>query len=680
MAVAVVEKAKELLGAPQPIDIPNSIQERLKRGKDAMREGAPKRNECLAFARGDQYRWVDGRNVLQTQNTTTTIDGRGKPRHRIRQTRNHIFNIIEMEVASSVQKVPSYEVAPSSAEPRRETAASLSQKVALYGYDKWELRRRTERVVRLALIADEGFAWPYFDNTVGPYLPEDENGQRVGQGEIKVRIFGPNEVFWEPGLPFEDSRWLGIEQARDIPSVMEMQGYVGGKLTADAQKAETDKAAPQEKLVLVTDYLERPSPANPEGAWLTMANGRVIIPKRSYPCMDGTGSILDEPVLHKLTYSMDPENDRDSGLVRHLLDAQRTVNYCNNKITEWAALAQNPQLLITNGILKQKLTDEGGAVYNVAGTGDIQWRPTPNTPGELFRHKEEAISEMLTIAGQLNLPSSGTSARAFASMIERETTRRANFVENLAKFHSRLMRHCLYLVQRHYTEKRLLMVRGPRGIQPIPDFMGSELLGEVDVRVSPASLETLTQQAVEAKIMAFAERGWISPHAAMAAINSGTAENLVDSYERDVARANLIIQKIIEGPEVLFASPQRRPFYGEDPGFEERPNPETGEPEQVPREYVPGWMPRPFDDVKVQKDVFADWMKGTEYDDLDPPSQEAANAYFDSLLNLEAEQNAKAAEAQAMTAESLGMSNAAKPQTPPPLPDQAPLPGLDHLD
>jgi hypothetical protein len=269
------------------------------------------------------------------------------------------------------------------------------------------------------------------------------------------------------------------------------------------------------------------------------------------------------------------------------------------------------------------------------------------------------------IAAQNDIPNAVESGKGITALIEKDNARRSNFIENLAQFHSRLMRHCLYLVQRHYSEPRLLKVRGERGIQPIADFMGSELLGEVDVRVAPGSLEALTREAIEAKIMAFAERGWISPHAAMAAINSGTAENLVDSYERDVARANLIIQKIIEGPEVLFSTPERRPFFGEDPGIDEGT--------QLPREYIPGWMPRPFDDTKVLKDVFADWMKGTEYDDLPPESQEAANAVYDGILQLEAKQNAAAAEAQAQTAESLGMSNAAKPQTPPPLPDQAPL-------
>jgi hypothetical protein len=185
------------------------------------------------------------------------------------------------------------------------------------------------------------------------------------------------------------------------------------------------------------------------------------------------------------------------------------------------------------------------------------------------------------------------------------------------------------------------------------------------VRVLPGSLEPLTRESIEAKILAYADRGWISAHEAMAAINAGTAEGLVQSYERDIARANLIIQKVKEGPEVLFNTPPRRPFFGEEPGIDE----ETGEE----REYIPGWMPRPFDNVPVQKDVIADWMKSSEYDDLPPPSQEALNAVYDSYLQLEAKTQAQAAAAQEETAQSLGMSNASKPQTPPPLPNQAPL-------
>ncbi|HEU5115580.1 MAG TPA: hypothetical protein VFT74_02785 [Isosphaeraceae bacterium] len=664
--MAIVQVKEDALVDPTKIPVPGDVQSRLKRGTDAMKEGAPKRRECLAHYRGDQYKYLDSQNKVVSQPTNTSSYGEtgGKPPHRVRRVRNVIFDIVETEVAATTQRVPGYEVAPSGTEPRRISAARLSRKVLLYGWEKWNVRRALERVVRYALIADEGFAWPYFDNSIGPYL-EDEEGNRVGQGELCIHTYGPNEVFWEPGLKFEESPWHGIQQARDVNSVMQMEGYVGGELNPDARNAELEvELSPQSKLVMVTEYLERPTKKNPEGRWLTMANERVIVNQRPYPCVDGEGKVLDEPVLHRLAYAMDPEQDRDLGLVRHLLDANRDMNHAESKITEWINLALNPQVIITNGFLKDKLTDEPGAVFRAVGSGEVTWRPVPPIPRELFTRKQEAIADMQRIAGHMDT-GSVESGRGIQALIEQEGARRANFLAALAEFDAALARHCLYLVQRHYTEPRLLKVRGERGIEPIQDFYGSELLSETDVRVAPDSLEALTREGVEKKIMAFAERGWIPPHAAMAAINNGTAENLVESYERDVARANLIIQKVTEGPEALFQTPPRRPFFGEEPGIDE----ETGQP----KEFVPGWMPRPFDNVKVQKDVFADWMKSTEYDDLDQPSQEAANAYYEALLQIEAKHNAEAAEAQEMTAQSLGMSNAAKPQGPPPLPDQAPL-------
>lgn len=655
---------------------PPEVEARIKRGRDAMAEGAPGRNECLRFTRGKQYTWVDSQNVIREQETTSSYERRGgKARHRVRSVRNYIFDHVETEVAAATQKIPGYDIAPTSTEPRRISAARLARKVIYYGYEQWNTRRATERVIRYAVSADEGFAWPFFDNTVGPYFETDildEAGnptgetKTVGEGEIKIGVYGPNEVFWEPGLKFDESRWYAIEQARDMDAVMETDGYVGGKLDADAQKAETsnpDNA--QERLVLETHYLERPSRAKPEGRWITMANGRVIIPNRPYPCRDGEGNVLDEPVLHELHYAEDPDSDRNLGLVRFLLDAQRQLNHAVSKIAEWVNLTLNPQVLVVNGkILSGKLNDVPGAVVRVVG-GEAKWREVPPIPPELFRQKEEAIADMARIAAQNELPSGAASAASIQYRIEKDASRRAGFYANLAQFHARLARHCLYLVQRHYTEPRLLKVRGEQGIEPIADFLGAELLGEVDVRVSTGSLEPRTRESIEAKILSFSDRGWVSPHEAMAAINNGTAEGLVQSYERDVARANLVIQKIKEGPDVLFGTADRRPFFGEDPGIDEM----TGEP----REYVPGWLPRPFDNIAVQKDVISDWMKGTEYDDLEPPAQEAANAIYDSLLQLEAKQQAQAAAAQTETAEALGTANAARPQTPTPLPSQAPL-------
>lgn len=654
---------------------PPEVDARIKRGLAAMEDGAPKRNERLRFVRGRHYSWVDTQNALQEQATTSDYEGRrGKARHRVRSVRNYIFDHYEAEVAGATQRVPGYDVAPTSYEPKRVSAAKLARKGAYYGYEEWGVDQATERVVRLAVAAAEGFAWPYFDTSIGPFH-ETPDGKVVGEGDIRIRVYSPNEVFWEPGVRFRDSRWHGVVQARDIDEVMEQEGYIGGALNPDAKTSNTsDAEAPQDRLVLEYHYLERPSKRNPKGRWITIANGRIIVAARPYPCLNQENKVLDEPVLHELFYSEDPDSDRNLGPVQFAIDPQRQLNHAVSKIAEWVNLTLNPQLLVENGkVLSGKLNDVPGAIIRVVG-GKAEWRVPPPIPPELFRQKEEAIQDIARMFAQNDIPSQVESGKGIQFLLEKDSARRATFYKNLARFHARLMRHCLYLMQRHYTEPRLLQIRGEDGsIEPLADFLGAELLGEVDVRVSAGSLEPRTRESIESKILAYADRGWVSPHEAMAAINAGTAEQLVQSYEKDVARANLIIQKVKEGPEVLFNTPPRRPFFGEDPGYEAIENEATGEVEEVPREFVPGWMPRPFDNVPVQKDVIADFMKGTEYDDFEPPQQEAINAVYDSLLQLEAKHQAQEAAAQMQTAESLGTANAARPSAPPQMPDKAPL-------
>lgn len=655
--------------AVNAVKVPAPIQERMNRGRDRMKQGSAKRNECLKFWRSEQYHWVDSKGHLNAQPTTTNYyEQTGKPPQRQRTTRNLIFDVVEREVALATARIPSYQVSPSTTDSEDIGAARLSEKVALYGYDRWHVRSATEQVVRYAVIADEGFAWPYFDNQIGPFIP----GTGVGVGDIRIRVFGPNEVYWEPGIAFEESRWHCVEQARDPKDVKAMPGFIGGKIEPDASAAEgvTSDQPREAKLVRVTDYLERPCPEYPMGRWITIANGRVIVPERPYPCADQNGEPLDEPVLHKLSYANDPDSDRDQGLVRHLLDAQRTINASVSKSVEWMVLALNPQLLIRNGGLAkgQRLTDEPGAVYNVVGSGEMTWRPVPPIPQELFQIKNQAEQDIARIAAQNDIPSQVESARGIQALIERDTSRRQSFVANLAEFHSRLMRHCLYLVQRHYTEDRLLKIRGRFGPEAIKDFQGAQLRGQADVRVYPDSIEPRTQQAIEQRIMNYAQLGWVTPEAAMAAINSGTAEGLVESYELDLARANDVIQKIKDG--VFMDEPNRQPFMGEGMDVD----PATGEQVQVVTE-VPGWMPRPFDNVRVHKQVFEDFMKTTDYEALDDPGKEAAALYYDTLLRLEADQQAAEAQAQQTMAEGLGRANAAAPQSAAPLPS---LPGVGN--
>lgn len=638
-----------------PVKVPNDVLERCRRGRSRMRDDAPVRNECWEFFRGNHYVYRDKRGRLVEQGVT-----RGsKPDHRVRTTRNLLVDVVRHEVSAATSRVPSYEVVPTTTDPEDINAARTSERVALMGHDKWEVRKVTIDTVTNAVVADEGFAWPYFDNTVPPYISEDG----IGVGEIKIETLGANEVFWEPGARFEDSEWWCVERARPVSEVEKTPGFLGGKLVADAQTSEVlgrHKTTSDVEMVLVSDYLERPCPKYPMGRRLTFANGRLIFPREDYPLQTrdpDTGNMIavDEPVLHKLAYIRDPDNDRDMGLLRHLLDSQRTYNDATNKQIEWKNLALNPQVILVNTRLDQKLTDEPGAVYTaraMGGNASVNWRPVPPIPPELARMREDAAADIGRMASQNDIPSQVESGKGIQSIIERDAGARQSFIAELAAWYSRLMRHCLMLVQRYYTERRLAQVNGRFG----PDifyFQGADLRGQVDVRVAPASIEPRTKAAINAQVLAFADRGWITPQAAMAAINGGSAEKLIEGYELHIARANRVIQRIKAGPDAFLNMPGR-------------PDPNGGED-------IPGWMPRPFDNVPVHKGILEDWMTTLDFETADAPVQHAAELYYQGLLAIEAEQQAIAAAAQNAQAEQAGMRNAARPSPVKPMPDQ-PMP------
>jgi hypothetical protein len=199
------------------------VKKKISRGRSRMQQGAPLANECIRFWRNDQYVYRSGAaySAGQLQSQPTLYGSDNFDAHRMRTTRNMILDVVAQETSASTQRVPGYDITPSTTDNADIGAAALSKKVADYGYDEWRIRNATVRIVEYATIQGEGFAWPFFDNTIG--TPLADTG--VCTGDVNVRVYGRNQVMWEPGVLFEDSRWHAVEYAEPIDRVKAMPGY-----------------------------------------------------------------------------------------------------------------------------------------------------------------------------------------------------------------------------------------------------------------------------------------------------------------------------------------------------------------------------------------------------------------------------------------------------------------------
>jgi hypothetical protein len=699
----VEQKAEQVIDSLRPAatPIPPDVAQRIKRGKARLKELQPRRQLCIEFANDKHYGVLaeDG-SKIRYQGTVSTILGGKKPDHRVRRSHDLIGPMVQAKVSAATQRIPGYEVNPSTSDPEDYTAAQIAKKIVSAGYELWRVKRAFQKLVWNALVTEEGFIMAYWDSSIGPYVDvqEDPEGkaEHVGLGDVRISVWNGLEVMWEPGVDFEESRWWAIEHARPRDAVEAEPGFMGGKLPADAQMAVREGAnAEQSNLCLITEYLERPCPQWPQGRRIFLAAGKQIFPEEAYPLTDSKGEVVDEPCIHRLGYTVNPASDRDKGMVKSLIESQRLYDFALNKISEFAQIGLVPQKTAPLGAIKTPATDEPGAINEFDPSAmmgyEVKFGETMGIPSELFKLREEAQGEMGYIAHDSEIPAAAPQ-QVVSSILQRDEISWEDMVANMAEVYARVARDCLTLVQRHYTEERMLKFRGRAGYMPIEDFKGADLRDQTDVRVQPGSLTPQTRSAIEQRIQNIAQMfpGYFPPEVLLSAMNNGNAEGLLEGYEEDVGRINYIINQIRSGQ--FWSMPMRPAWPGEE---SPRLNPETGEPEwieppepEIPGEQnefgeevpgtgqppnpgrpvmeteVPSWMPRPnIDNVQVWESVLANWAKSDEFANSGEEVQKATMLIFQGIEGLKMKEAQQKAQLQNQLAESQGLSNAAAPQT-----------------
>jgi hypothetical protein len=383
--------------------------------------------------------------------------------------------------------------------------------------------------------------------------------------------------------------------------------------------------------------------------------------------------VQDDPVIHRISYTVNPDDKKgDLGLVERIIDLQRTINDCWNKVLELKNRALMLQILAPYGADMQRRDDNPGSVLYYKGPNAPTWEPAPD-PGYLSQLRQimqDAVQQLRDLAADIDVQADPRlSAGTVNAAVQNNQNRWQAFLGDLAEFHSRLMRHMLVLVARYYTQERQIQIRGQYGWMPLESFNGQDMRSQVNVRVLPGSLEARSRQAIQQEI-SWVQTNWpgaVSPEAALSAIHGGSYDGLLRSYENDVAKAWRIIRRLRTGPQAINSFGTR--FEQNTPDLSHGVDPLTG---QFPLGVqVPNWMPAPQDNIQIWRTVIGDYMKTEDYEHQLPEVQNNFRLIWDGLTAAEQMRAAEQAAQQQMQAQSLGMSNAAKQQTPPPLPDRA---------
>ncbi len=493
---------------------------------------------ALAFFDNHQYAQINANTTSVVE--LETAEGGAKPDWLQRPVRNRYTSGCVRECALLSSRAPAPECTPRSGDPEKGYAAKLAESVCLYLYEHLGMDTLTTGQLITAANTGAAYLWPHWDSQTGDYLGESDKGS-VYEGEIAFLKLQPDEVLWERGYEFQKAPRHFVQRAYPVDQVMARPGYIGpAELQPDAtgrdnEIASNPAAEDLKDQVFVVDMLERPSAKHKRGRWLTfLRSGEIIQAERPYPRDPKESG--NQPCLHELPWLRRDHRHRPMGAGEQAIDIQRTRNRTIAQITMWKNLVLNPQMMAPFGSLLEEPSAEPGAVveYRPVAGQVPQWRTVPEIPQTLFTTVDQCDADMAELFGTWDLPDT-ESAQHMAAAIERDRERRALQAKELARWYSGLFMHLLELVRRHYTAEMLMPFQGRFAVETIEGFKGTDLL-PVNVRVTPGSIEGRTRAAQNAIVWQLFEAGHVPMHQAMAAINAGTAQKLIDSYELQIAK------------------------------------------------------------------------------------------------------------------------------------------------
>jgi hypothetical protein len=360
----------------------------------------------------------------------------------------------------------------------------LPSAVAYYLYDKASIRRVTQQVVTYAVVADMGFAWPYWDND-----------------NVCIKTFGLNECYWEPGLRFDDSPWHCVEQGMtplgDADRRVHRWGTGPRRLSFGLHRPQPQVDGGR-NLVTVTEYLERPSKEFPKGRWLTLANARVIAGvanvggEKCLPPLPLDRRHLHHPAVLRRGPGLRPQ---PGSRPAHDRPRPHGAGFVVEAL-EWKNRALMPQILAPVGSMKGRRTDAPGAInYYVPVGGQVpQWETVPPIPPRAVRDRRPRSGDGRRHRCPERDPESGRSGQGNPGP-DRARLDRTSGVPRLARGvplpPDATLSRTVSGVRRstsHPLDSRTL------GWEPIKDFKGAQLRDQVDVRVLPGSLVPITER------------------------------------------------------------------------------------------------------------------------------------------------------------------------------------------
>lgn len=659
--------------------------EELQRGRDLM-ERSWKIN--MSFYKGKQYVFYNKRT--RRIDSLATEDG-DKPRYRVRITANQIAPNTMGLLARLTKSKPTFFATPVQSSYSNVKATEVAENMLEYWWNQFSLSEKREEAMMWSIICGNGFWKISWDDKVGnsiKLMRDPEQGQpiidpliedafrkrlmesgmdpgmfesEVFEGDIRVDVLSPFNVFLDDSAQvFEDCKFAICSHAM---STDEVQSRFGIRLKANAINRYPDESLPglysfqtgktKENVREVFYGYFLPTPERPDGRFVVFTKSPDIILFESswpYPFM--------ELPLVKFPGMRIPGQLWDSSVVEQAVPLQKELNRTLSQIVEYKNLTLKPQMLAPVGSLRQRMTDEPGAIfeYNPVAGKVPEAIPIPGLPGYVVQHLQDMGQRLKDVFGltevmQGQVPPNVEAGVAIDLLQEAATDRLAPQILMMEKSLERCGNLMLALAQQYYTEPRIMLLAGGSGSRPrVEQFQRADIISGVQINVEAGSGLPRTRAGKQARVFQMLNMGIITPAKAYKYLDMADFKSLQAQFQADEDQAMREHDKLLEGQSINVSAARDAQAQlmnqMQNPEF----NPETGapmemDPAMMQESMDAGLRPLPFENKATHLETHAGFMKSQDFELLPPDVQQRFYTHYDLTRKALAEESTPQVEA-----------------------------------
>ena len=640
----------------------------------------------LSFYKGKQYVFYN-RKTRRIESLPT--DEGDKPRYRVRMIANQIAPHSNGLLARLVKSKPQFYATPGQSSYEAMKATEVAEALLDYWWDAFSLSSKREEAMMWAIICGNGFWKISWDDHVGSsvkVMVEPESGQpivnpliehffkkrleemgleaqmfeqEVFEGDIKVEVMSPFDVYLDDSAQvFEDCKWAICVHPMDPKDI---QKRFGVKLKPNAVNKYPDETLPgifgnvdaKTKENVRTVYIGYflPSSKYPNGRYVVFTKDPSIVLFESdwpYP--------FKRLPLVKFPGMRIPGQLYDTSVVEQAIPLQKELNRTLSQIIEYKNLTLKPQMLAPVGSLRQRITDEPGAIfeYNPVAGRVPEAIPLPGLPPYVYDHLQDLGARLKDVFGlneilQGDVPPNVEAGVAIDLLQEAAVDRLAPQILMMEKTLELAGNLMLELAQKYYQEPRMLMLTGMGSKPKIERFESADILAGVGVKVETGSGLPRTRAGRQARVLQMLQMGIISPTKAYKYLDMADFKTLQAQFQADEEQAMREHDKIIDGKPVNMAQHQQAQQQLMMTMLNPDVDPMTGQALPVPPELIQqsmdaGLQPLPFENYAAHLETHALYMKSPEFEELPLDAQERFQKHYMMTQQMLDQQNAPAGE------------------------------------